>query len=333
MLNNTKESANAVGSIPGMVNAVIAVTGEMVKDNGEDSYSYCFGNHFGYMAVFDGCGGLGAKRYTEFSNKTGAYLASRLVALTTLEWFKCNYLINETQKSESPAIGLKTYIENSLNNIKGMTDRRDSLSIKGSLSSKSFPTTASCVVCDYTKKESLVCHFLWAGDSRGYILDREGLSQITKDDIEEDVDALSNLSSDSKLENVINADSSFEINNKSVFVHYPAIIIMSTDGAFAYFQTPMEFEYALLYTLSKVANIAEWEMLMNKYIKEFASDDYTLMLAAFGFTSFDEIKKYYNSRTGYLYNNFISQVFTARKENKGYDINPFWEQYKQTYYR
>lgn len=333
MMNYKKEKTNNISAIPGIVTSVTVIAGEMVKDNGEDSYAYCFGTNYGYIAVFDGCGGLGAKRYTEFSNKTGAYLASRLVALSTLEWFKATYLINEPRKSEFPVNRLKTSIENRLNQIKAMTDKLDTLSIKGSLSSKSFPTTASCVVCDYTNNKSLICHFLWAGDSRGYILDREGLSQITKDDIEDDEDALANLSSDSKLENVINADSTFVLNNKSIIVHYPAITIMSTDGAFAYFQTPMEFEYALLYTLSKSANIAEWEILLNKYIKEFASDDYTLMLAVFGFSSFEEMKKYYFSRAGYLYNNFISPIVAARKENKGYDVKPFWEQYKQTYYR
>jgi len=179
----------------------------------------------------------------------------------------------------------------------------------------------------------LNCHFLWAGDSRGYVLDQNGLSQITKDDIEEGQDALSNLSSDSKLENVINADIPFNINSKSILINYPAVVIMSTDGGFAYFQTPMEFEYALLYTLIKARNISEWEMLMNNYIKKFASDDYTLMLAIFGFISFDEMKKYYYPRVEHLYNDFIFPIVTERASGKVFDMGPFWEKYKVTYYR
>jgi len=146
MINITNDSVDETPSIPLVVNSVIAVAGEMVKDNGEDSYSYCFASDYGYIAVFDGCGGLGAKRYAELSNKTGAYLAARLTAQTTLDWFKENFKGKDIPNAETQENKLKESISENLKIVKVMTEKRDTGSIKGSLSNKSFPTTASCVV-------------------------------------------------------------------------------------------------------------------------------------------------------------------------------------------
>ena len=54
---------------------------------GEDSLSFDFRRDVGFMAVCDGCGGLGARRYPAFGQHTGAYVAARVAAQTVFDRF------------------------------------------------------------------------------------------------------------------------------------------------------------------------------------------------------------------------------------------------------
>ena len=44
-----------------------------------------------------------------------------------------------------------------------------------------FPTTLACAYAVPDQEEILI-HILWAGDSRIYLLDQDGLAQVTRDD-------------------------------------------------------------------------------------------------------------------------------------------------------
>jgi len=58
---------------------VICPEKEKLAGLGEDSFSYSFvGQEAGYISVFDGCGGMGARKYPKAGNKTGARVASKL---------------------------------------------------------------------------------------------------------------------------------------------------------------------------------------------------------------------------------------------------------------
>lgn len=49
----------------------------------EDACSYSFEKpDLHYAGVFDGCGGLGSKRYERLNNKTGAFISSQTCAVT-----------------------------------------------------------------------------------------------------------------------------------------------------------------------------------------------------------------------------------------------------------
>ena len=60
---------------------------EKIPRNGEDAISYSINGKASYVGVFDGVGGSGARRYESRYHKTGAYLASRLVAEEVKKWF------------------------------------------------------------------------------------------------------------------------------------------------------------------------------------------------------------------------------------------------------
>ena len=164
-------------------------------------------------------------------------------------------------------------------------------------------------------------------------MDADGLAQVTDDDIDDAQDAFSNLTNDSKLENVINADHGFEINQKSMKLHKPCIALVATDGIFGYIPTPIELEYVLLVTLVKAASFEEWQKRIEKYVAEFASDDYTLNVAVFGFENFEAVKSYFAPRIRFVYSNFIKNMQEDRQAGKEIDYKKYWDVYKSSYER
>lgn len=313
------------------MNIAVNVHGEMVENKGEDSYSEFILDDRGYMGIFDGCGGIGSKRYNSAQGHTGAYLASRLAALLMHRWVKKN--INDTAYFMNSGVNedIQKYLQKNFSAFKAKLEVGEGVRLKGGLS-KSLPTTASCFFYQ-CMPEHVDLKFMWAGDSRGYIVDAQGLAQITDDDIDDAQDAFSNLTNDSKLENVINADHGFVLNQKQIRVTKPCMALVATDGIFAYIPTPMEFEYLLLATLQKAASFEEWQKLFGKYVAEYASDDYTMSVGVFGFDSFDDVKAYYSPRLKFIYLNFIKKMNEERSKKQDVDYKKYWDAYKESYER
>lgn len=313
------------------MNIVVQVHGEMVKNKGEDSYSEYIQDDRGYIGIYDGCGGIGSKRYRKAGGNTGAYLASRLTALSVYRWVKSHigdidYFMGNDVHHE-----LQNYIRESLNHCKEILDDDVGIRLKGGLS-RTFPTTAALFFYN-CRENDIYLKFMWAGDSRGYIFDKYGLAQVTKDDIDENQDAFSNLTNDSKLENVINADKDFVINERSIVIKKPCMVLVSSDGVFGYIPTPMEFEYMLLATLERSESFHEWQNRISKFVSEYASDDYTLTIGLFGFESFDDVKAYYNVRKKYMYTAYIKKISAGRKREASVNLKQYWNIYSETYER
>lgn len=309
------------------VDSIFAVSGEMIADNGEDSYLLSLNDAYGIVCVFDGCGGLGSRKYAEYENKSGAYIASRIVSKSVLTWFETfseekKEFSNKTTKNICDEI--KQVI---IENLKAYEQSTRSNGIKGSMT-KNFPTTAS-IILFAPQKNALSASYIWAGDSRGFILTTAGLTQITKDDIEIEGDALENISNDSKLTNVISSDSNFILNSHIITYDKAGIFLTATDGCFGYYSTPMEFEYMLLDTLLQSDSIDDWSEKISDCIKKYTADDYTLGLVVFGFKNFKKMKKAYEQRHKSLYQEFIKNLDSADEKRK-LDL---WNTYKENYYR
>ena len=322
-----KANSHKTNDLLSLIRDVFVVNGEMIEDNGEDSHAYSINERYGFFGVFDGCGGIGSRKYENYGNKTGAYLASRIVSEMSLEWFYdfCNQNINLSEKNINTI--LSSMNEFLLENLIIADNNTGQTLMKGSLAKK-FPTTSSMILCEYQQK-SLEAFFVWAGDSRGYIMAEEGLSQITIDDVAGDIDAMSNLSDDGRLTNVISASGNFKLNYKHLTISKPTIIITATDGCFGYFSTPMEFEYMLLKTLISSNNNQEWNAAMNKYISKFTGDDYTMCIATSGYKTFNTLKKTFLNRKNILEKEYISKLKTADQSKR----MKLWNKYKTNYYR
>ena len=290
------------------LNLIFPIAQEMIKDNGEDClYCNVLGENF-LIASFDGLGGAGAKKYMNYSGKTGAYVASRAVCGGVHTWF-CD------DRQEDTLCG---YIDRSLKVLKGHAEK--SARMLGSLS-KEFPTTAAMIMGTRQENGDLALTSFWAGDSRCNMLDDGGLHQLSDDDLDNQ-DAMSNLTNDGVMTNVINATTSYEIHSKSLLADRPCILITASDGCFGYLKSPMEFEYLLIDTLVKAETVTDWKILLNERMFEVAGDDYTLCVAVYGYNDLKGIKAAYRDRCKFIFDNYI---------NTDSDPEQLWNIYKKDY--
>ena len=291
---------------------------EKIPNNGEDSYLYTLEPFGAIVGVFDGCGGSGAKRYEKYQGKTGAYMASRVVSGATRDWFFELENENDSHTTEALKDKIKQYLS-ICRSIGGGTT-----AFKGSMS-KDFPTTAAVILMGIENK-SVNATCFWAGDSRCYLLDSEGLKQLTEDDLG-GLDAMENLTADGVLTNVISSSKDFSLHQKTIPITKPSLIFAATDGCFGYFSTPMEFEHLLLSTLFSAENVEEWEQSISDVLKEVAGDDYSMSGVSLGYGSLSNLKKSLEKRYSYLYTNYIADLDKKDHEEKV----ELWRSYKSTY--
>ncbi len=300
-----------------IINEVFTIWGEKIPNCGEDSFIEIYKEPLGVIGVFDGCGGIGSKKYEAYNNHTGAYIASKTIAETTKEWFLGieKFLKTHTGKN---ADRLKSLYVEELSKFEN-----EDKTVKGDLI-KSFPTTA-CVIVFKEEKKELLAQLIWAGDSRGYVLDEGGLIQLTRDDVIGDGDAYLNLSDDARLSNFVSASGDFILNHRVAQIKAPGIIISATDGCFSYFTTPMEFEALILKTMLSAKDLDNWKKSLKKEIEEASCDDFTISFCAFGFKSFEKMQKVYKKRYKHIKKKYLNKLGKV-------DEKILWSEYKEEYY-
>ena len=293
---------------------------EKIPENGEDSYLYLFLKNWGVAGVFDGCGGSGARQYERFKRKTGAYMASRAVSAAFRDWF-----VDYTSGNDSDSTHYSELTRRIVEYL-GVCQKigGSATALKGSLS-KDFPTTAAVISL---KEDSggINATCLWAGDSRCYLLDTEGLKQLTEDDLG-GFDAMENLSADGVLTNTISLSKNFELHHKTLTISHPAILFAATDGCFGYLSTPMEFEYLLLDTLLRSKCVEEWEQMLTSSLQAVAGDDFTLCGFSLGFNTFSTLRNSFKPREAFLQTEYIRGIEEKTVEEK----MRLWRKYSVEY--
>ncbi len=315
-----KKKGGAKGGLMNRVDCTISLYKEKIPGNGEDAYVYSQNCCAALIGVFDGCGGLGAKRLAKFQGKTGAYLASRIVSGTILGWFSTH--------CECWPVNPETSIKQEI--MEQMKRCYDAVGEQSKLVSpmvKVFPTTAAFAVCR-EENEKIQVDYFWAGDSRVYLLDSDGLAQLSVDDLSVP-DAMQNLYDDGVMTNVVNMSSPFAVHHGCTILSKPGILFSSTDGCFGYVSTPMEFEYMLIQSMLSSQSVAEWECRLNKMLEGVAGDDYTLCGVALDYGSYDRMKACLIKRGNVLFHNYISGIGGKSKEEK----IQLWDRYQGNYYR
>ncbi|WP_031547628.1 hypothetical protein [Oribacterium sp. FC2011] len=296
------------------------ICNEKILTRGEDCGFEAYTVEAGIMGAFDGCGGLGSKTCSAISGKTEAYLASRAVGNAVRMWFDACASFGYKWDSDL----LKKYIISNLTVCQKNSGEEVS-KLRGTMV-RSFPSTIAAVAFSIDK-EGLKSEHIWAGDSRTYILDYYGLAQISEDDIKGE-DAMSNLTRDGALTNVLSADEKFILHTRTFPIKHPCMVIAASDGCFGYVSSPMEFELMLLESLIKAPNVDIWQKSLNEEISKRSGDDQTIAIAAFGFDDFVSVQEYFRNR--YEAVSDIVRRFNAAEPDKGIS---FWESYKPNYYR
>ena len=323
-----------------IVDCCMSLMVEKKANHGEDCEKHSINRDTAFFGVFDGCGGAGSQTCPKFFGKTEAYIASRAAADAFQDWFELGDRANGWKAEE-----LKTRVRAYLSECNELVGEKSAL-IGGIR--KKFPTTAAAGIC-YAGEKSVEVDLYWAGDSRVYLLDSEGLAQLTEDDLG-GIDAMENLVEDGVLTNLLSLSKDFTIHTGHVSMKHPGIIFAATDGCFGYLSTPMEFEYLLLETMLKsdcvsVESTGVNEKLVEKLsghqastgwletlsvaIGKTAGDDYTLSGYAIGFGSYSKMKEAFRKRANEVYAKYISGL-----EGRSYEEKyVLWEAYKDRYHR
>lgn len=302
---------------------VLSFCGEVRKMRGEDCWYYGFCESMGMIAVFDGCGGSGARKRSRFDGLTDAFLASKTAAYVMDDWMQ-TYAPFSAEETAQAIEKLHQLIQKSLIDL--MVGEKDDELMRGFLS---FPTTVSAILISQEEEKLLRVTSVNSGDSRGYLLTPAGLFQLSEDDCDQP-DPFENLYYEGTINNLINGDKPFELKQKTYDIPCPCILLCATDGCFDYISTPMEFEGALLGTLMESDSIAQWEQKLQTLICSVAGDDHTLCLTSFGFTSFEELRKAFQNRYQMLENEYLNAIWEASEDDITLRRN-LWKKYRKDY--
>ncbi len=305
---------------------------EQKKGRGEDA-AVCIAPPHGkaaLIACLDGCGGSGARIYSMAENWTGARIASYSNGRMLAAWYERNALARlglQDYPAEKIAQSMTQALRENTEQIKGAAGDGANRAIVSSMI-RQFPTTLSCAIVSETDA-ALRCLWLWAGDSRGFLLTQQGLVQTTIDDIRGAADPFDNIVQDGVLSNVISA-APFRINVREAAIKEPCLVLTATDGCFSYYRSPMEFEQTLLTTLQTARNLSEWRELLIGRIGRVASDDYTMEILSVGFETFDAIKAYYLPTLQRFRESYGNQIANAVNRE---ELRAVWDRYKEGYLR
>jgi serine/threonine protein phosphatase PrpC len=268
----------------------------------------------GVISVFDGLGGSGSVVYKEGEEThTGAYLASRVVRDTTIDFFTnlkdedCNYKIDSSQLHK-----YKTLIVKNLNEkLKKQTFETSKL--KSSLI-RTFPTTLALI--NYELSDNGVgVDVIWAGDSRAYLLNpKSGLLQLSKDDLKLQNDPFENIERDSPLSNMINLEEDFFLNHLNFHFELPVILLVATDGCFGYYPTPMHFEHAILSSIKNSNSINEMQFSLTEEFKKVTGDDSSMSLTIVNVNDFIGFKSLFLDRFEELYRDYMKDIIAYQSK-------------------
>ncbi|MEV4412757.1 hypothetical protein [Catellatospora sp. NPDC049609] len=241
----------------------------------------------GVLGVYDGLGGAGARvagRAADGRRLSHAFVASRLAHLTVQSWFA-----DLAEGITGPALPQR--LAETLGGARSATRNK----IVGTLR-RDFPTTLA--VLDYQQTGGQVtATAAWAGDSRCYLLTGgSGLQQLSQDDSDIQ-DALELLIADQPMTNVVSAGTDFTIHRR-VFagLRTPCVLVCASDGFFGYVTAPAMFEHVLLSELDSAAGAGEWAQNLAARVRDYTSDDASLVAVALGFGSFEQLKQFFRNR-------------------------------------
>ena len=164
-------------------------------------------------------------------------------------------------------------------------------------------TPAEEVKKEETKeKEEIEVVYIWAGDSRGYMWNEDGLAVLT-DDHEKD----------ETMTNLITLSKDFYLEGKMYTFKKPCILFNATDGCYKCpaFASPFDLEYIFLDAFKEVYSLDDGIKKLKETFEVLSShdDSNTIALSTYGdFDSFESFKKAVLERLGYIDKEYITKL-------------------------
>ncbi len=298
--------------------------GEVRTALGEDNWAYGFCEDSGIIAVFDGCGGSGARKHEEFAGHSEAFMASRICSGALFERIQEHFPCTMEPAQFAQQV-LAPYIADAIR-VNTPPEKPNGIRIKGM---RTLPSTMAAALIQTGDKNELQVSPIWAGDSRVYVLDATGLSQLTVDDSNQP-DPMEGLYDDGTLTNVICQDRPVALNCRTFRFKPPFMMIAATDGCFGYVSSPMEFEGMILHTMLESGCVAQWEDNLHKLIASYAGDDHTMCLASFGYGSFQNMQRVFAGRYNELRSRYLETVWETPWEDRD-TRRRLWAGYRKNY--
>jgi hypothetical protein len=286
-----------------------------IPDQGEDADPILRdGRDLALVGVFDGMGGAGGTVYeTPDGPRTGAYIGARVardvVERRMVELLEPDWNLNGTATAEDLRRSVKGALVERLSALNAPVSGLRSRLLRA------LPTTMALVALQRTQPGGATWtgHVLWSGDSRAYVLEPDGLRQLSTDDLRDPGDAMANLRTDSVVSNAMSADTDFTVNHRRVQMTAPYLVVCATDGCFGYVPSPMHFEHLLLSHLRDARSTEAWSAAVQADISAVTGDDAAMAVLGVG-ASFKELQALFAPRTAALEEQVIGPMDAAVRE-------------------
>lgn len=279
-----------------------------------------------YLIVCDGLGAGGQNKHTiNGETHTSAYYGSRLLSQICSEYYEENYDVILANIKDSEALNhivdeLKATIKKQFDEF---VDKYKLVkTIKGK-SIKLLPSTLSSMLFK-VNDDSVDVVVISAGDTRSFVLTpQNGLQQLSKDDVDEDVDAFEKATI---VNNNICQDRDFTLNFRCYSIKLPCILFACSDGCYDYFASPMEVEYLIdaafnaWFTKESITSGAFGEKLGDFIAnRSKLQDDCSMAGAVIGCQDDTTLKKELKSRAREIETEYIKTFDSIDKEAKKSD--------------
>lgn len=274
---------------------------------------------------------LGPKYFSGTATmRTSGYFASRLVTAIVLHALKFNpdfrrdVIFDNIRRMEGEQ--QKQYIDSVRNRLAAiiqvqLTEIANRMGLELESKTKGsylLPTTLTVALINETA-DGLDVLYLWAGDSRGYIWNTEGLAQIT-DDHERD----------ETMTNLITLTKPFQLEARLFKTSKPAILFNATDGCYKCpcFASAFDLEYVFLQAINTSNSFEETASNLDKQFTVIGThdDSNTMALTSFGYESFELIKAAVAQRLADLQEHIINELPGILERDYEDELNQIDEQ-------
>ena len=297
-----------------MTDQILSFAHAVLPENGEDCFAVVRKEHVTALCATDGCGGLGSRRYPGLKNRTGAYAASRLAVHVFTRW---------AEKETQNLCELEEQLASSFRTVADKECSVQGSRIVGSMQRR-LPTTFCAALIHEEQAE-----VFWAGDTRAYVLDEQGLHQCSRDHLKGMPDPFENLYRDMPLSAYVSADTPVKLEYRQISLPAPCAVLLATDGAYGPLPTPMEFEMLLLDTLKAANDWKDWQKKLKKACARVAQDDATIVMGLHETECFEAFRQRMMLRRDVLQKQYITPV--RRKKGNLDFARERWQEYRKAY--